>query len=276
MEKGKIILIEGTDCSGKENQSRKLIEKITKDGIKAEYYSFPDYSSPTGKIVGLCYLGKEYLIKEYLFSVYEQIFDKYKELHPELSEEAIRTCVTEVLTLQFQALNHGWFAEGAPNVDSDVSSLLYAADRAYNIKKVKEKLDQGINIVLDRYTYSNMGHQAGKIDDPEERNKMYDWIGQLEFGMLELPQPDMKIFLHMPCDYTALLKSGRSESLDENEKDQKHLHNAERAFLEVAKKENFITIECIKASEEQATRENIRSIDDISEEIYQRVRSKKD
>ena len=33
--KGKLIVIEGTDCSGKETQTKLLVEKLNKEGIKA-------------------------------------------------------------------------------------------------------------------------------------------------------------------------------------------------------------------------------------------------
>lgn len=58
MERGKIIVIEGTDCSGKETQSKRLIERLNDEGYKTELISFPNYKSPTGKIVGGAYLGK--------------------------------------------------------------------------------------------------------------------------------------------------------------------------------------------------------------------------
>ena len=56
---GKFIVIEGTDCSGKETQSKLLVEKLNSLGKKAVRITFPNYDSPTGKIVGGPYLGKE-------------------------------------------------------------------------------------------------------------------------------------------------------------------------------------------------------------------------
>ena len=56
---GKFIVIEGTDCSGKETQSKLLVEKLTSMGKKAIRITFPNYDSPTGKIIGGPYLGKE-------------------------------------------------------------------------------------------------------------------------------------------------------------------------------------------------------------------------
>lgn len=59
MEKGKLIVIEGTDCSGKETQSKLLIKKLKEKGYKCIMFGFPNYDSPTGKIVGGPFLGKE-------------------------------------------------------------------------------------------------------------------------------------------------------------------------------------------------------------------------
>ena len=59
--KGKLIVIEGTDCSGKETQTKLLVEKLDKLNIKCVRLSFPMYDTPTGKIVGGPYLGKDYI-----------------------------------------------------------------------------------------------------------------------------------------------------------------------------------------------------------------------
>lgn len=56
---GKIIVIEGTDCSGKETQSKLLEKRLKELGKKCIRFEFPMYDTPTGKIVGGCYLGKE-------------------------------------------------------------------------------------------------------------------------------------------------------------------------------------------------------------------------
>lgn len=223
MSKGKLIVIEGTDCSGKETQTNLLIEKLEKNNIDVFTFSFPQYSSPTGRIVGGPYLGKSYICD-------------------------------------------GWFPEEAPNVDPKVSSLYYAADRRYNVGEFQKHLDKGENVILDRYSFSNMAHQGGKLKTPEERKEMFKWIEKLEFDMLELPKPDIKIFLHMPYDASLILKKSRGlkEDLDENEKDEVHLRNAEQAYVELAKEYNFFTVEC-------AIGDNIKTIEEISKEVYDYV-----
>ena len=61
MKKGKLIVIEGTDCSGKETQTDLLFEALENDGLDIFRFSFPNYASPTGRIVGGPYLGKSYI-----------------------------------------------------------------------------------------------------------------------------------------------------------------------------------------------------------------------
>ena len=55
--KGKYIVIEGTDSSGKETQSKLIEKRLNEKGIKCIRFSFPMYETPTGKIVEDCYLG---------------------------------------------------------------------------------------------------------------------------------------------------------------------------------------------------------------------------
>lgn len=216
--KGKLIVIEGTDCSGKETQTNLLVNNLHKENIKVEKFSFPNYQSPTGKIIGGPYLGKSYICD-------------------------------------------GWFPEGAPHVDPKVAALYYAADRKYNIYKINFLLENGVNVILDRYVYSNMAHQGGKLKNKDERLSMYDWLDKLEFDLLELPEADIKVFLHLPFEQATKLRMGREESLDENEKDVNHLKDAERAYKEIANRYNFQTIECNNG-------DSIRTIEDIQNELY--------
>lgn len=218
--RGKIIVIEGTDCSGKGTQSDLLLERLNKDGYPTKKYAFPVYDSPTGKIVGGPYLGKSTICK-------------------------------------------GWFSEGANLVPAKVASLYFAADRLYNIKPILEELDKGNNVILDRYTTSNMGHQAGKIKDKAERLKMFKWIEELEYNLLKLPKPDIKVFLYMPYEYSKSLQTNRVE-LDEHELSEDNLRHAENAYLEMVDLYDFIKIDCIDNS-------NIRSIEDINNEIYSHI-----
>ena len=55
---GKLITVEGTDCSGKETQTSLLVERLKQQGYKAVKFGLPFYDSPTGKIIAGPYLAK--------------------------------------------------------------------------------------------------------------------------------------------------------------------------------------------------------------------------
>ena len=55
---GKIIVIEGTDGSGKQTQAKKLCERLKAEGFNVIQTSFPNYESPSSSPVKM-YLGGE-------------------------------------------------------------------------------------------------------------------------------------------------------------------------------------------------------------------------
>ena len=207
--KGKLIIIEGTDCSGKETQSKLLEEKLKKEGKKVARISFPMYETPSGRIIGACLLGKPYLCEEYL-----------KE-------------------------NHGFFKEGGGKIDSLTALCYYAADRRYNLPIIEKYLQEGYTLIIDRYVTSNMAHRGGLLETKEERLKMYQKIETLEYDLLELPRPDQVILLYMPYEYACLLKKERNELPDEVEKDEVYLKRGEQAYLELADLYHYDIINCI-------------------------------
>lgn len=214
MSKGKLIVIEGTDCSGKQTQTEELLNNLKKKGYKAISFSFPNYESPTGKIIGDSYLGKN---------------------SPSL------------------------FEEGAYNVDPKISSLYYAADRLYNIENIKNHLKDDYIVIINRYVESNMAFQGGKIKDIKERHIMYEWLDNLEFVLLDLPRPDMVIFLYLPYEKVCLLKEKRGEVANTT-----LLHMAEIAYFELSNIYEYQKVNCLSHDE-------LRNIKDIASEILDKV-----
>ncbi len=203
--KGKLIVIEGTNASGKHTQAEMLVKRFNNDNIKCARRSFPDYESATGKIIGECILGKN---------------------------------------------GKSFFNEGINNIPPKVAALYYAADRAYNIDKIKSLLDEGINVILDRYVESNMAYGAAKFKDMSDKINTLLWMEQLEFNLLDLPRPDKVIFLYLPYEYRN----------DKNTYD-KALKDTEIVYSLMAERYNFEIINCI-------SEDKIRTIKDINDEIY--------
>ena len=210
---GKIIVIEGTDCSGKETQTNLLMERLKSDGLSVDKLSFPMYDTPTGKIIGACLLGK-----------------------PHMCDELLKQ-------------NHSFFPEGGGSIDPIAAIDLYAADRRYNLPRINEALEENDIVILDRYVPSNMAHRGGMIKDTLKRRYMYDLIDKLEYELNEMPRPDKTLLLYMPYEQACILKKNRSEAPDEVELNEEYLRRGERAYLELGKLYNYDIINCVNDNE---------------------------
>lgn len=166
----------------------------------------------------------------------------------------------------------GEFGENAKEISPYIASTFYAVDRyATYTTKYKEYYENGGIILADRYTTANMVHQAGKIQDKEEREKFLNWLWNLEFELYGLPVPAEVFFLKMPPEKALELIKNRENKFTHNtqkdihERDKNHITDSFNAACSVAQKYNWYTVECIK-------NEQVRTIEDIHEEIYQEIR----
>ena len=91
---------------------------------------------------------------------------------------------------------------GVQEVDPYLVALIFAGDRADAAPQIRQWLAEGKAVVLDRYVYSNVGFQCAKLPADEERDRLADWIVNLEFGHNALPRPDLSLFLDVPFAFT--------------------------------------------------------------------------
>lgn len=219
--KGKIIVVEGLDASGKATQTKMLVERLKELKYNVMQISFPDYESNSSA-----------LVKMYL---------------------------------------NGELSENAGDINAYAASSFYAVDRYASYKSKWEKfyLNGGI-IVADRYTTSNMIHQASKIDGVRAKNLYLDWLYDYEYKLLKLPAPNKVIFLDMPPEYSRKLMAERmnkftgQEEKDIHERDKNHLTASYENALYVAKKFKWDHVYCVEDG-------NIRTIQDINDEIFATV-----
>jgi len=202
--KGRLIVIEGTDGSGKATQAKMLMESLRSQGLDCETLDYPQYQSYSSEFV------RRYLRGEY---------------------------------------------GTAEEMSGYKTSLFYAMDRFASSVKIRDWLEEGKTVILDRYTASNMGHQGGKIKDKVERESFFRWLEDLEFNILENPRPDINIFLHVPIEVSQKLakkkwssgsnKIQNMESADIHEKDSEHLRAASKSYLHATDKfDHWVKIEC--------------------------------
>lgn len=147
---------------------------------------------------------------------------------------------------------NGWYGT-AESVGSYRSSIFFAVDRYAASTTIKGWLAEGKVVVANRYVTSNMAHQGGKIKDPAERKKFLNWNDELEYGIFNIPRPDLSIILHVPAAVAQSLvdrKEAREYlqgvKRDIHENDLNHLQNAEKIYLEIANSyPGFKLIECV-------------------------------
>ncbi|MEA3304224.1 MAG: thymidylate kinase [Patescibacteria group bacterium] len=185
-KKGKLIVIEGTDGSGKGTQTKKLVSTLRDYGIPFTQYSFPNYGQPGSELVQHYLNGKLGTTEE--VSAYQ-------------------------------------------------GSILYAADRLFSAKSMREDIEAGKIVICDRYVTSNLVHQSSKIDDLGELEEYIAWIEDLEYNKLNLPKPDLVLFLDMPWEvsYRLIEEKAQREYIEEG-KGNRDMHEGDKNHLKFAYK----------------------------------------
>ena len=217
--KGKLIIIEAGDGSGKATQTRKLYDRLLSEGARVHRVEFPDYEADGSM-----------LVRMYL---------------------------------------RGDFGSKPGDVNAYAASTFFAADRFASYRmKWQRCYEAGEIILADRYTTSNMVHQAVKLVNPEERTAFLDWLWDFEFVKLGLPVPDCVIFLDMEPEVADKLIKQRSaiagQAMDIHEKDTEYLHRCHAAYLELAAKYGWERVACSKEGEP-------RSVQSIHKDVYEIV-----
>ncbi len=219
--KGKLIVIEGLDASGKETQSKLLEQVLRQEGKEVLRVEFPNYESSSSALV------KMYLAGE--------------------------------------------FGKSAEDVSPYAASSFYAVDRYATWKKHIEKFySAGGVVIADRYTTSNIIHQAGKIKDEVGQKEYIAWLEEYEFVKMGLPKPDAVVFLHMPVDVSIRLMENRrnkagTDGKDIHERDYGYLKETYANAVKMCDVCGFEKVECCLG-------ENVRSIEDIHGDIMKIVK----
>ena len=216
--RGKLIVFEGTDGSGKATQARMLAKRLEKEGILYQEIDFPRYGNPFAEP------AKQYLA--------------------------------------------GALGKRPEGVSAYAASILYAVDRYASYKQDwGSAYEAGRLILADRYTTSNAVHQASKLP-PEERQAFLDWLFDLEYRRLELPQPSLVVYLDLPTELSEQMLRQRERSTgaraDIHEQDEAYLHACRISARQIAHDLGWTVIPCARAGV-------VRTVEDIHEEIWRQV-----
>ena len=154
------------------------------------------------------------------------------------------------------------------DVNAYAASMFYAMDRYASYKQDWGTFyDEGGLVVADRYTTSNAVHQSAKLPEGE-REAFCRWLDEFEHDRLELPRPDLVIYLDMPTDFSVKLLRSReqatSTTADIHEVDSGYLAACRTAALQAAGVLGWTVIPCVREGK-------LRSIEDIHAEIWSHI-----
>jgi dTMP kinase len=86
-------------------------------------------------------------------------------------------------------------------VDPYLVALLFAGNRCEKAAQITQWLQEDKVVLLDRYVYSNVAFQCAKLAGQEERNRLREFILQMEYDFFGIPKPDINLFLDVPLDF---------------------------------------------------------------------------
>jgi len=143
-------------------------------------------------------------------------------------------------------------------VHPQLVALLFAEDRRDAAPMLRNWLDEGRCVVLDRYYYSNIAFQCSKLESAEESRRLRDWIIDVELGHFDIPAPDLNLFLDVPINFVdsklSASRKGDDRAYLEGKSD---IHEADIDFQikvrniyleQCALDENFKRIDCSDGS----------------------------
>lgn len=163
---------------------------------------------------------------------------------------------------------------GIDEVHPFLIALLFAGDRGDASLMIKEWLESGYVVILDRYLYSNIAFQCAKLNSAERAEELRDWIFQAEYGHFAIPRADMNLFLDVPLSFVNSKLNGKRSGEDrEYLKGARDIHEESIKFQERVRDvyiseckrgEGLIRIDCSSPEGDMLT----------PEEIFERIREK--
>ena len=117
------------------------------------------------------------------------------------------------------------------SVHPQLVALLFAEDRHGAAPDLRAALEEDRTVLLDRYVYSNIAYQCAKLDDPDARERLRNWIFRTEYGDFALPEPDLNLFLDVPIGFVEQSLSRQRDGEDRAYLEGGHdIHEASLAF----------------------------------------------
>ncbi len=159
----------------------------------------------------------------------------------------------------------GAFGEDPDAVSPYAASTFYACDRyASFVRYWKRDYEAGTLCLACRYATSNAVHQGAKLP-PEERRDYYDWLSDLEYRRMGIPEPSRVVLLDLPVETALDNICARAGERDIHEADGGYLRRAAESAHTAAAYLGWRTVSC-------AENGKMRSREAIFADILEQVR----
>ncbi len=146
----------------------------------------------------------------------------------------------------------------ATEIKAEEASMLYAFDRLFAQTQIKEWLNEGKYVILDRYMESNFGHQAAKVSRDARVDKITE-LHNFEVFKLGIRPSDVVVYLSLPLEFALQAMEVENRKGDMHEMDRRYQIEVHKTYEIAAEKFNWRIIECAENGrrlgiEEVATR----------------------
>lgn len=165
---------------------------------------------------------------------------------------------------------NGEFGSHPSDVSAYAASAFFAVDRYASYKTVwQEEYQSGRLILSDRYTTSNAVHQGSKLPEAELPDYLA-WLREFEFQKMELPEPDLVLYLDVDAETSLAQLRCRQHTThtqaDIHEQDADYLRACVRTGRYAADYFGWKRIPCLNAEGK------MREIKEIHEALYAAVK----
>jgi dTMP kinase len=156
------------------------------------------------------------------------------------------------------------------DVHPALSALLYACDRFHARPELERAIEEHDLVVCDRYVGSNLAHQGSQLQG-EERERLLEWLLEVEYGEFRLPKPDLVVLLdaHPKLARELVAKKGArsytSLEADILESDEAHGDASREIYLELARRDDWHVVGTAREDG------RVRDIDEIAADIWAAV-----
>ena len=153
-----------------------------------------------------------------------------------------------------------------------IPSAMFALDRVAAAPQIKKWIEEWKIVIANRYTTSNMWHQAWKIKKLDERDKFLDWVENFEYNELQIPRPDAVVYIDMPPEIAQQNVDKKSaeerkyadwKKRDIHEADLNHLKNSSEAYRYVAEKYGWYILNAAPGWVLRSIEENQQALRDL-------------